>query len=146
MSNTVVNRIIENGSRNLITEHVLLSSTGTSADNEGTLVAPVSKLATPFSGANPSPVPTNHWKVRRIVYSLSPNLSVAIIWVATTTSTLLAVLAGWGEMCLEDTQGIINDSVGPTDVGFFTQMPAAASGAFPTTGSYTVVLEFIRGQ
>lgn len=144
MANTIVNRILENGSRVLITEHVLYSSTGVAADNEGALATPVSKLFTPFSFT--ATTLGVHLKVRRIIYNISPNCEVTVEWVA-TTPILVANLQGFGDYDLQDTQGIINDAgAGVTgDIAFFTQFPAAATTTFPPSGGYTIVLQMIKG-
>lgn len=144
MANTIINRILQNGPRDLITEHALISSTGVAGDNEGTLAAPVSKLFTPLSFT--AATLSIHLKVRRIIYNISPNCEVAVLWVATTMG-LIANLQGFGDYDLQDTQGIINDAgAGATgDIAFFTQFPAAATTTFPAAGGYTIVLEMIKG-
>lgn len=142
---TTQNRIIENSSRNLVTEHIYLGTNGTAAsDNEGTFAAPVSKLFTPFSFTSATITP--HLKVRRIIYNISPNCEVVALWIA-TTNVMIANLQGFGDYDMQDTQGIINDAgAGVTgDIGFFTQFPTAASSQFAPNGGYTIILQMIKG-
>lgn len=141
MTNRTQDTILENGSRNLITKHVLWSNTGTAADNEGTFNTPVSKILTPFGITL-----TAHAKVQRIIYSITKNCMVITEWIA-TTNVLMTSLCGWGVIDLRDNQGMINDAgTGVTgDIGFFAQFPTAADATFPPDGGYTIILDINKG-
>lgn len=125
MVDAVTTQIIENGTRNLI-----MSFTNNS---DGTGEAAVVKV-----NASTLSLSLTSLKVRRIIYNITSG-SVIIAWDATTDSNI-AVLSGYGEICLKDTQGFFNPATaGNTgNIVFTTKTFTAPSG-------YTIILEMIKG-
>jgi len=126
MADAVATQIIENGPRNLV-----MSFTNNS---DGTGEAAVVKVDVSVLG-----VSLTSLKIRRIIYNVTSG-SVVISWDATTDS-VIAVLSGYGEICLEDTQGFFNPATtGNTgDILFTTKTFTAPSG-------YTIILEMTKGN
>ncbi len=125
MADAVSTVVIENGTRNYVAVFT--------NNSDGTGESNVIKVTEATLGTLTSA------KVKRILYSVTGG-SVIIAWKASTNNPI-AVLSGYGEINLKDTQGITNAATtGNTgDITFTTKTFVAAS-------VYTIVLEIVKGD
>lgn len=129
-------RVLENGARDYILEIVGVDTAATTAftsDGSSNGVLAANGFA-----------PTTSAKVRRIVYNTT-NCMARLQWHQAANAEL-ANLSGYGDMCLKDTQGIINDkgagSTGDIDLSSIA-IQAVTTGT--VTAAMTLVLEITKG-
>ena len=124
MADAVSTVVLENSARNYV---AIFTN-----NSDGTGESNITKVAESALGTLTSA------KVRRIVYNITSG-SVVVAWKASTNNPI-AVLSGYGEIDLRDTQGVTNAATsGNTgDITFTTKTFVAASG-------YTIVLEIVKG-
>lgn len=90
--------------------------------------------------------PTTSLKVRRVVYNTT-NCAVRAQWHQTANAEL-ANVSGYGEYCLDDTQGIINPKgTGSTgDIDLLTYpIATVTAGAGIITAMFSMTIECIKG-
>ena len=129
-------RVLENSARNYILEVVGVDTAATTAyTQDGT--------STGIIAAN-GYTPTTSFKVRKIIYSTT-NCAARLQW-HQTSNTELAFVNGYGQINLENTQGVINDkgagSTGDIDL-YSIAIAAVASGT--VTAAMTLVIECVKG-
>lgn len=133
MADSVTTQIIENGVRNLVMKFTNVS------DGVGE-TAVVKVDASTFT-----PALTASLKVRKIEYNVTGG-AVRLLWDATTDITF-AYLTGYGTLCLEDTQGIVNNAgTGVTADILLTTSGFIAAGASNPASGYTLVFYMTKGN
>lgn len=131
--------VLENSARNYILQIVGVDTgTTTAFTSNGSATGIVA--ANGYAGVTP------HLKVRRIVYNAT-NCAVRMQWHQTSNAEL-ANIAGYGEFCVDDTQGLINpNGTGSTgDIDLLTYpIAAVTSGSNIISAMFTMVVECVKG-
>ena len=126
MANSVVTQIILDGHRNAIVKVTGLLDTGDVAAT--TIVDP----------ANFAPLPTQ-FRIDKIDYSISDQLSVQLLWDA-TTDVVAAVLAGREDADFCRFGGLQNNA----GAGKTGKIQLATTGWFSGTQTFTITLSLVK--